>query len=267
MKRTLAIILAVASLILITGCSRIDISNSAAGLTKATTAETTTPETTTAQPTTTTTPPPTEAPVDDHTIFAAVNERNADFEKTLTFVGDSICSGLKVYGGFLTANQCFAEKSMTTASLFTRTSQFNGHDYPIKECVRLAQPQKLYIWLGINELPNTSKEKYISNLLKVIADYRTVSPNTKYYIVSMTPTAAGYASRPSTKIKEYNTFVSDYLAHNNPDIGYLDIFSLLEGPDGNIIPEYGARDGVHLNKIAYDKILSYMYLLEKRKTT
>lgn len=259
------ILLTLTALIVLSGCSHINVSSSHAQITKPTTPETTT-TTVTTTPETTTTPPPTEAPVDDKTIFKAVNERSADFERTLTFVGDSICSGLKVYGGFLTANQCFAEKSMTTATLFTRTSFFNGHEYPIKECVRLAQPSKLYIWLGINEMPYTTKEKYLSNLLRVIEDYKTVSPNTKYTIVSMSPTRADYTSRPNSKIREYNAFVSQYLSDNNSDIGYLDVYKVLSDDNGDVIPEYGARDGVHLNKIAYDKILSYMYFLSKSQT-
>ena len=258
----------VALLILsMSGCSDEKSSSLDSSLSQVTTPSVTTtmPETTTTitttTPATTTTATPVIAPPKgsvpagfDPKLFV----RNPAFESNIAFIGDSICSGFKVYPHLLSANQVFADRNIRTDTIYNCTFTYNKRAYYIVECIKASKPKNVYIWMGINGINFTSKEAYAKNIVNLIQKLKTVSPQTKYYIMSMAPTTATHSWHANGKIKECNVYTENLLKASYPDIGFVNLNKILADKNGNLLSVFAAADGCHLKPIAYTRILSYM---------
>ncbi len=111
------------------------------------------------------------------------------------------------------------------------------------------QAEKVFIELGINDIlngiPFTIREHK-----RFVKKMKEVSPSTKIYIHSITPTLLqkGTFIEPSTinlEITESNKLLKDFCLSEN--ITYIDLYNSLE-LDGQLNSEY-TRDGVHLNDV------------------
>lgn len=226
---------------------------------------TTMPETTTiittTTPATTTTAIPVNAPPKgsvpagfDPKLFV----RNPAFESNIAFIGDSICSGFKVYPNLLSANQVFADKNIRTDTIYNYTFTYNQRAYNIVDCIKASQPKNVYIWMGINGINFTSKEAYAKNMINLIQRLKAVSPQTRFYIMSMAPTTASHSWHANGKIRECNVYTENLLKSSYPDIGFVNIYNILADKNGNLLSVFAAADGCHLQSKAYTRILSYM---------
>ena len=258
----------VALLILsMSGCSDENNSTSDSPLSQVTTpfVSTTMPETTTTitttTPTATTTATPVIAPPKgsvpagfDPKLFV----RNPAFESNIAFIGDSICSGFKVYPHLLLANQVFADRNIRTDTIFNYTFTYNNGKYSIVDCIKVSKPKNVYIWMGLNGINFTSKEAYAKNMVNLVQKLKAVSPQTKFFIMSMTPTTASHSWHANGKIKECNVYTENLLKANYPDIGFVNIYNILADKNGNLLSVFAAADGCHIKPITYTRILSYM---------
>ncbi len=248
------------------GCSDEKSSTSDSSLSQVTTPSVTTtmPETTTITTTTpamTTTATPVIAPPKGSVpvgFDAKLFVRNPTFESNIAFIGDSICSGFKVYPNLLSANQVFADRNIRTDTIYNYTFTYNKRAFNIIECVKASQPKNVYIWMGINGINLTSKEAYANNMINLVQKLNAVSPQTKFYIMSMAPTTASHSWHANGKIKECNVYTENLLKASYPDIGFVNIYNILADKNGNLLSVFAAADGCHIKPIAYTRILSYM---------
>ncbi len=258
----------VALLILsMSGCSDEKSSTSDSSLSQVTTPSVTTtmPETTTTITTTTpamtTTATPVIAPPKGSVpagFDAKLFVRSPSFESNIAFIGDSICSGFKVYPKLLLANQVFADRNIRTDTIYNYTFSYNNGKYNIVDCIKASQPKNVYLWMGLNGINFTSKEAYATNMVNLVQKLKAVSPQTKFYIMSMAPTTASHSWHANGKIKECNVYTENLLKASYPDIGFVNIYNILSDKHGNLLSVFAAADGCHLKPIAYTRILSYM---------
>lgn len=190
------------------------------------------------------------------------------------FVGDSICSGLKIYGGCLNVENVAARLNVSTWGINKYTFQYKSNstaELDALSIVKLYQPKQIYIWMGMNDLYVVSAEKYVENLCSLAQSYIEADPGCKVYAVSISPMSSTHKWNVeldgNNRINEYNKVVQqkcsevDYLT-------YINIHDALTDSYGYLASENNGGDGIHLSASAYKKVLTeiYYYMEYERNT-
>lgn len=230
----------------------------------------TTPEATTAEVITTTEETTTVATTEEITT-TTVAETVSSFDyplsdsynaflKDCTFVGDSICSGLKAYE-ILPSRQVCAVGNVAARNIFEDWVEFkcSGSTLPLCASLKALQPKNIIFSMGMNDVNMTSKEQFCANYDKIIEKVSTVCPSAKLYIFSITP----ITYRDDGKIFTYNSTIDEFnkaLKKHLAEAGtatYIDVNSGLKNSNGLLSSKYlGSPDGVHLTPGAYTVMLN-----------
>lgn len=187
------------------------------------------------------------------TARTAVSEdftSEAAFEKSI-FIGDSIASGIDYYK-YLGSDKVIADTNLTASKALDKVSS-----------VAAANPEKVYIMLGLNDLNYNSKtvDSIAQDFLTLAAQVREAVPTAKIYFVSVTPITKSCEDRSNiyitmsnvealnTKLKDIATSTGLYFVDINSSLqdssGYLN--SDVTGNGYNLKSEYY---GFLLNTIA-----------------
>lgn len=185
---------------------------------------------------------------------AGFSQEQIDFIKNVTFVGDSICSGLKVYN-WMPKDQVLAEGCAAARNIFTLHTDTKGKFWfhygnqkaDFKTIYSAAKPKIVVCFMGMNDLNMGSKEQYCERYMKVLDWMHSVTPDAKLYVASITPT--NNSGFPNSKIQSFNAAIKQYLADSGKGYGYIDIYSGLAGKS------IWGNDGIHLNVSPYGIIL------------
>lgn len=219
-----------------------------------TTTEPTTVSTTTTVPTTTTTEETTVTTVPF--VPSGTREYNLDYLTQCAFVGDSVCMGLRVYGGFLSEREVFAQGSVGARNIHTFTFTVDGEEIDIVSCIEQKQPQEVFLWMGLNDINMTTKNMFADNLTKLADDVLSVSPDTKINIIGMTPTTTWHTWGANDRIADYNE--NTRLLCEEKGYTYIDAWQAV-APDLEALPdECQSGDGLHLSPLAYQLVLGYI---------
>lgn len=176
---------------------------------------------------------------------------NRSFFDNDLFIGDSISTGLHLYG-YLNAENVFAEVGLNPESAVTR--EVDG-----MTCVQKAgsmQPKHIYIMLGTNGLAYMSGEYMATEMLELIAELEMACPTAQICIVSIPPVSKEYEEKdPGTleKINGYNSQLQAYC--NEGGYTYIDICSKMKDADGYFSSKYAEEDGMHFLGGAYALML------------
>ena len=178
------------------------------------------------------------------------------------FVGDSICSGLKLYAGLLNTENVAARGNVGTWSIDTYKFQYMSNstkELDAASIVKLYQPEDIYLWMGMNDIYVVSEDKFVSNMLALAEKYHELSPKSRIHVVSISPIIKTHKwnvnSDGNNRINQYNAAVRDA----TEDVEYLDwinIHDLLMNSEGCLCSDYDGGDGLHLSQAAYKKVLS-----------
>lgn len=185
-----------------------------------------------------------------------------EYYSSSLFVGDSICSGLKLYAGLLNTENVAARGNVGTWSIDTYKFQYMSNstkELDAASIVKLYQPEDIYLWMGMNDIYVVSEDKFVSNMLSLAEKYHELSPKSRIHIVSISPIIKTHKwnvnSNGNNRINEYNAAVRDA----TEDVEYLDwinIHDLLVNSEGCLCSDYDGGDGLHLSQAAYKKVLS-----------
>lgn len=211
--------------------------------------------------TTTTKPPQTSTITTTKTPFVPTTptERDSAYEKELVFIGDSICSGLRVYGNLLKSTQVFAEGNAGARSIFDYTFDINGQLLDAKQAVGNRQPKYIYLWMGMNDINITSEVDYAKNLKSIADELLKVSPYSKVIFVSITPTTATHPWKANDRINLFNDYTKKYVEDlKSTSIYYIDIHTILCDDEMALPDDYQSGDGLHLSPFAYELVLGYI---------
>lgn len=169
------------------------------------------------------------------------------------FVGDSICSGLYVYG-VLPHDIVVATGNVGIRSIDDYTFEINGGSYNALDSLEIIAPKYVIFSMGMNDINMTSEETYCQNYLNMLERTHERLPLSKLYVASITPIASTSSFASNDKINRYNDAVKQ--AVEAAGYGYVDIAASLRDSSGGLDARFSGGDGIHINKSAYYSILS-----------
>lgn len=151
------------------------------------------------------------------------------------FVGDSIIQGGS-WAEWLSASTVVDEGvgGATTADVVAR----------LPELVEQA-PDTVVVLVGTNDLAwHRTTEHIVRNIETIVATFRRDLPDVRLLVISVLPRGHEFAPQ----IREINRHLWQFAptAH----AGYLDLWPVLAGEDGGILPQY-SEDGLHLTEDGY----------------
>lgn len=118
-----------------------------------------------------------------------------------------------------------------------------------------AQPKKIFLLIGINDLARQmDNAQLISNLKSITSSILKVSPHTQIYIQSILPTNPSFDKLKNhygheSKIKQINLELKAY-SNSSSQITFVDLYTHFLDDNGYLNQKY-TWDGVHLNVKGY----------------
>ena len=169
--------------------------------------------------------------------YVAQNEKYADYEVDVAFLGDSLTDGYDVatyYPQYIVVNRGIGGD--TTVGLEERM-QVSLYDLKPKVAVML---------IGANNM-----EEMFSNYENILKGFVEKLPNTKIILLSLTSMSGEWGK--NNQLAAYNNVKIKMLAEKY-GFGYVDLYSaLLNLETGEIFDEY-TTDGGHLTPLGYSVI-------------
>lgn len=233
-------------------------SSKAAGtLPPAETTAASTAEQTTTTPEETTTSEPVESQSEESSGLS--EDYDKEFFANDLFIGDSITTGLSLYGVLSPKNVAAAVgytpyKAYNTEIALGDGTTGTAFDYAVK-----MQPKRIFIMLGSNGITTASAmEDSYRTLLKKLADK---CPDSTVYVMAVTPvttdsSAASYSGITNKMITDFNKFIKSLADENG--LTYIDMYTLLADDNGYFRHEYAENDGLHFKGATYKVMLSYI---------
>lgn len=174
------------------------------------------------------------------------------FLSDTVFVGDSICSGLRVYG-ILPNDNVVAKGCVAARNIFEYTFDVRGNEIGVAYAMSVLQPRYVVFSMGMNDINMTSPEVYCENYDNLMQTIRSVLPDTVFYVASITPIAADSEFSSNERIDLFNATIKEHL--NGTGSGFVDVATGLKTWGNALDPVYSGGDGIHLAPDAY-----YVYL-------
>lgn len=187
----------------------------------------------------------------------------AEYFRNSLFIGDSICSGLKIYRDLLNVENVAARANVGTWSVNTYTFRYSSATTAELDCYSIAGmylPKDIYLWMGMNDINMVSEEKFVANYAAISDRLHEVSPNSKIHIVSISPISQNHKwnynnHNGTNKILRYNAAVEQAFA-DSEYVDFINIYDSLTDQYGFLGAGYSGGDGLHLNGNAYKAVLN-----------
>ncbi|MCD8255913.1 MAG: SGNH/GDSL hydrolase family protein [Oscillospiraceae bacterium] len=191
-----------------------------------------------------------------------------DYLDRLVFLGDSTTYGIGYYYEQGYTELCPSSQVWTPTSGTLPLSQYNiativypetGEELTITEAVTQAEPEYLYITLGVNGVSFMDEEWFKRDYSALVESIRAASPDTKIVLNSIYPVAASYAHLDeisNEKIRAANGWIEQVAT----DTGcrFLYSYEAIVDESGNLPEERQNGDGIHLNGEAFTEVMYYI---------
>ena len=188
------------------------------------------------------------------TTFIPVTGYNRGFFDNDLFIGDSISTGLYLYG-FIDKSNVFAEVGLNPESAVS--TRIDG--VTSIEKTSSMQPRNIYIMLGTNGLAFMNGSYMANRMIELIAELEMACPTAHIYIITIPPvTAAHEAEGQETMamVNEYNAKLKEICSTGG--YGCIDLCSRLQDGNGYLAAQYAEADGLHFLSDAYTAMLSFI---------
>lgn len=207
----------------------------------------------------TTTAAPAESSKPEQEQTGLTTDFDREFFADDLFIGDSITTGLSLYGDLPAENVAAAVgytpyKAYNTEITLGDGTTGTAFDYAVK-----MQPKRIFIMLGSNGITTASamEDSYRTLLEKLAKD----CPDSAVYTLAVTPvtddsTSAAYSNITNDMITEFNSFIKSL--SDEMGVTYIDMYSLLSDENGFFLHEYAESDGLHFKGETYKVMLSYI---------
>lgn len=182
---------------------------------------------------------------------------NAEFFKDDLFIGDSIYTGLYLYG-FIPMENVAAAVGYTPYK--AQYEAFDNKGITAVDYAEQRSPKHIVIMLGSNCMAATGDVDAIFETYKdLIYTLEQKCPDSTICVVSVPPVTADsslaeYSDISNSVINRFNSLIFEY-CHNN-GIRYYDLNSLLSDENGCLKYDYAESDGLHFVSGAYEVMLS-----------
>ena len=223
-------------------------------------------------------PPETEAPATDSDISSAPestasveessgtasdtstdNQPTIDFDKeyftSSQFIGDSISTGLSLYG-FLDQDNVFAQQGLAPSTALD--AEIDG--VTLSDKIAAFKPKKIFVMLGTNSVGYADNETLAASMNELVEKISGLT-KAKIYVISIppiTPEAEQSDENELTKkdIDDYNAKLKT--AVSGSGASFIDLNSVLSNSDGYFDADYAEMDGIHFMGTTYEVMLSYL---------
>lgn len=211
-----------------------------------------------------TTPEPTveSLPAESNEISEVFPVYSKEFFADDLFIGDSISTGLYLYGK-LDKKNVAAGIGYTPYKAYSEAVElYDGTNATALEYAQKMQPKRIFIMLGSNGMGSSTDIEGMKSTYRTLLEKLTDScPDSEVYCISVSPVTAGSTSAASAgitneMISDFNTSVKGMCG----DMGlrYLDLYSLLTDESGYFSADYAEVDGLHFLGTTYDVMLSFI---------
>ncbi len=222
-------------------------------------AESTSVPTETASPDITSESEETAAPAPKLTLLpAAETPAGEDYFPSILFIGDSRTQGLQIatggYGASFYADRGLSIDGVSTKKFITRT-QPNGQASTISILDALTEEpftEKIYIWLGLNELGWRSTEKFETSYRAQLAEIKRICPDADIVLMALLPVGKNAVvigvdsnDQANLRIREYNEILLQLA--EEAGVYFLNCYEAFVDETG-YLPNGYANDGIHLRK-------------------
>ena len=176
------------------------------------------------------------------------------FEDSL-FIGDSISTGISLYG-FLDSENVFATQGLAPSTVLT--TEIDGKTFSDK--IASFKPGKIFIMLGTNSVGYADAEYLVESMETLISDI-TSTCKSKVYVLSIPPVTKDAEADQSNyltieAINEYNKKLKEIV--NSTSAEFIDFNAVLSDADGYFNEDYAEMDGIHFMGSTYQVMLSYL---------
>lgn len=223
-------------------------------------------------------PPETEAPATDSDVSSAPestasveessgtasdtstdNQPTIDFDKeyfsSSLFIGDSISTGLSLYG-FLDQVNVFAQQGLAPSTALD--AEIDG--VTLSDKIAAFKPKKIFVMLGTNSVGYADNETLAASMNELVEKISGLT-KAKIYVISIppiTPEAEQSDENELTKedIDDYNAKLKT--AVSGSGASFIDLNSVLSNSDGYFDADYAEMDGIHFMGTTYEVMLSYL---------
>lgn len=188
-----------------------------------------------------------------------------DFFSDSLFIGDSICSGLKVYAGLLDTPHVAARVNVSSWGIGKYTFQYlnnSSYEKSALDIVKYYKPKDIYIWMGMNDLYVVSEKKFCDNMCSLAESYIKASPDSRVHIVSISPMTKSHKWNTeldgNNRINTYNKAMKERCEETDY-LDFINIHDLLINSEGFLASDNNGGDGIHLSASAYKIVLNGIY--------
>ena len=201
------------------------------------------------------TEPQSEPPASQPETPSAPTNFEVSFFDDALFIGDSITTGLYLYG-YIDMSNVYAKLGL--APYTTLDSDIDG--ITLRSKITTDNPNKIYIMLGTNSV-GYSDSTYLASCMEDLVNSISAISKAKIYVLSIPPvTAYAEASNDNylskSAIDEYNSELRTAISRT--DAVFLDFHSVLTASDGYYYEEYHEMDGIHFMGSTYQVMLSFL---------
>lgn len=164
------------------------------------------------------------------------------------FVGDSICSGFSSYGLTPWKNS-YAAGSVGTRNFFESEIKYFGEVKSYKDVLAEKQPQRIFLWMGMNDVNVITSVEYAKNYKEII-DYSLENSDAEVCVLAMTPVNSDFT--PNKRIESFNEAVKNMISTDYTErVRFIDFAYVVTDSNGELCANYDAGDGVHLAPDVY----------------
>lgn len=210
----------------------------------------------------------------DNTVIEATSETTTleltaeqkqtvvDFYKNTVFVGDSIMSGFAMYSKepeimneitFLSAASYGVDAALKNTGIM-----YQGESKPLIEHLKVINPDKIFINLGVNELNGVPAKKVGDKYGQLIENIKEAVPDSDIYVMGVTYFVEGKETETynNATIREYNSYIQENA--ENWGITYIDLPSKLSDSKGYLPAEWSSDGRIHHNQAGYDQWMTLL---------
>lgn len=180
---------------------------------------------------------------------------DAEFFDNSLFIGDSITTGLYLYG-FLDSANVFAEQGLAPSTALN--AEIDGKTLEAK--IAVVKPEKIYIMLGTNSVGYGDAEDLSASMQELVNRISGLC-TAKIYVLSIPPVTKeaelsddNYLSVAA--VTEYNTLLKKSIGETKAR--FIDFYSVLADSDGYFNADYAEADGIHFMGTTYQVMLSFL---------
>jgi len=178
-----------------------------------------------------------------------------EFFDSSLFIGDSISTGLSLYG-FLDAENVFATQGLAPSTVLS--IEIDGKTFSGK--IASFKPEKIFIMLGTNSVGYGNAEDLVDSM-KTLVDNISSTCKSEIYVLSIPPVTRDAEARQDNyltidAINEYNGLLKTAISGTKAK--FIDFNSILSDSDGYFNEEYAEMDGIHFMGSTYQVMLSYL---------